>query len=458
MVAVMNAHPKTDTALSELIKRTVPRYTSYPTAPHFGADVDHAVYAQWLRRAGESGQPVSLYLHIPFCRSICHYCGCATKASRQDGPVRSYVEVLRKEIALVAAHLGRVRVSHVHWGGGTPNLVARADFETLIGDLHQHFRLDGDAEHAIELDPRQMEPDEGRFLKRMGITRASLGVQDFDATVQAAIGREQPLEMVEAAVAGLRQAGIHAVNMDLIYGLPFQTHASIRRTAMYAAGLAPSRISLFGYAHVPWFRPNQRMIDDASLPDSDLRLDLARTARETIDAFGYEEIGIDHFARPEDDLTLARDERRLHRNFQGYTTDDAPILIGLGASSIGRTPWGYAQNSPANGVWRRAVEEGRLPIERGKAFAGEDLMRAAVIEDLLCHFDADLGAIAARFGSDPAVFAGDLATLAPLVAAGYVTVADGRVEILRHRTEIARVVASAFDAYLGTGGRHSVAV
>ncbi len=384
--------------LTAVIQRTVPRYTSYPTAPHFTAAVDGAVYGDWLERAGASGLPVSLYLHIPFCRSICHYCGCTTKASRKDGPVKAYVETLRREIALVAERLGPVGVDHLHWGGGTPNLLEHGDFEAILGDLHRFFRFDGLEEHAIELDPRSVQPGDGAFLARWGVSRASLGVQDLDPRVQDAIGRAQPLEVVAAAVAELRGAGISAINMDLIYGLPFQTHASIRETAEQVAALAPARISLFGYAHVPWFRANQTMIEEASLPDSDLRLALARTARETLVGAGYAEIGIDHFALPTDGLTLARDAHGLHRNFQGYTTDDAPILIGLGSSSIGRTPWGYAQNSPANGTWRRAIEEGRLPIERGRAFAGEDLMRAAVIEDLLCHFDVDLSAVSARFG------------------------------------------------------------
>ncbi|BBE74163.1 oxygen-independent coproporphyrinogen-II Ioxidase [Pleomorphomonas sp. SM30] len=457
-IGSMNAHPHIATDLGSVIRRQVPRYTSYPTAPHFTTDVGPEAYEDWLRRAGASGLPVSLYLHVPYCRSICHYCGCSTKASRKDGPVRAYVEVLRREIAMVAERLGPVAVSHVHWGGGTPNLLGHADFETLVGDLHAHFDLSAVVEHAIELDPREMGPDDARFLARMGVNRASLGVQDLDSTVQEAIGRHQPLELVEAAVSQLHRAGIGAINMDLIYGLPFQTHQTIRRTAMHVAGLAPSRISLFGYAHVPWFRPNQRLIDEASLPGGDLRLALSRTARETIDAFGYEAIGIDHFARPEDPLTLARDARTLHRNFQGYTTDDAQILVGFGSSSIGRTPWGYVQNAVANGVWRRAIEQDRLPVERGRAYAGEDLLRAAVIEELLCFFDVDLAAVAARHGADPAVLAGGIDTLRPLIAAGWVEVDGWRVAIRTHGPEIARVVASAFDAYLGTGGRHSVAV
>ncbi|HUG63007.1 MAG TPA: oxygen-independent coproporphyrinogen III oxidase [Methylomirabilota bacterium] len=455
----MNAHHKSDHRLFDVIGRTVPRYTSYPTAPHFTTAVDGEVYDGWLKSAGRADDPVSLYLHIPFCRSICHYCGCATKATRRDEPISAYACVLRTEIARVARSLGRVRVSHIHWGGGTPNLLPAADFAAVMSDLDRLFDLSTLAEHAIELDPRHLTRSGARFLAGIGVNRASLGVQDFDPEVQIAIGRVQPLEQVEEAVAALRLAGISAINFDLIYGLPLQTLASIRRTAMHAAGLAPSRIALFGYAHVPWFRPHQKLIDDGALPGAATRLDLARIARETIDAFGYEAIGIDHFARPEDDLTLARDARQQKRNVQGYTTDTATVLVGFGATSIGRTPMGYAQNATAVGAWTRAVEEDRLPTERGRALTADDRLRADVIEQLLCYFDVDLAAVAARHGAAPDALVADIAKLAPLVAEGWVVVEGARVAIVDHGAELARVVASAFDAYLTEGSaRHSVAV
>ncbi|WP_181706307.1 oxygen-independent coproporphyrinogen III oxidase [Chthonobacter rhizosphaerae] len=454
----MNAPVISSVSLSELARRTVPRYTSYPTAPHFSTRVDAGVHAAWLMRAGRRADAVSLYLHVPFCRSICHYCGCTTKASLKDGPILAYAETLRREIALVAELTGPVEVSHIHWGGGTPNLLPPAAFEAIVEDLHRRFRIRDDVEHAIELDPRHVTRMDARRLMAAGVTRASLGVQDLDPGVQAAIGRIQPLEVVEAALAALRIAGIHDVNFDLMYGLPGQTRETIRHTAMNAAGLAPSRIALFGYAHVPWFKPNQSLIDEASLPDADARIELARVARETIDAFGYEPIGIDHFARPDDPLTAARDAGTLRRNFQGYTTDAAATLIGFGASSIGRTPEGFAQNAPDTAGWRRAIEAGQLATVRGKAFEGEDLMRGEVIEALLSVFTVDLSAAAARHGADPATFSEGLDRLAPLVEAGWVAVDGWTVRIERQPTEIARLVASAFDAYLGTGGRHSVAV
>jgi oxygen-independent coproporphyrinogen III oxidase len=254
-------------------------------------------------------------------------------------------------------------------------------------------------------------------------------------------------------------AGIGSINFDLIYGLPLQTPASMRRTAMHAAGMAPSRIALFGYAHVPWMRPHQKLINDADLPGVGERYDLARIARETIDAFGYEEIGIDHFARPEDELTLARDRRRLHRNFQGYTTDGAAVLVGLGASSIGKTPSGFAQNAPAVPAWARAVEAGRLPVERGLVLGPDDRLRSDVIEQLLCYFDVDLDSVAAAHGADPAELHRDVEDLRPMIAEGWLKYEAGRLAMVDHRVELARVVASAFDRYLKAGiARHSVAV
>lgn len=445
-------------SLETVIRATVPRYTSYPTAPHFSTDVGADAYGGFLDRAATEDGPISLYVHIPFCHSICHYCGCTTKATRRYAPIEAYVEVLRSEIAMVAARIGRRAVSHIHWGGGTPNLLSTAAFEAIVGDFHRFFDIGPDTEHAIELDPRHLGEERARFLASIGVNRASLGVQDFDPAVQAAIGRIQPAETVMAAVDHLRGAGIASLSFDLIYGLPEQTVSSIRRTVDTAMALAPDRISLFGYAHVPWFRVNQKLIDTARLPGSEQRLELERTAHGSIKAAGYTPVGIDHFARPGDPMALALSTRTLRRNFQGYTTDRADTLIGFGASSIGRTPAGYAQNVTDTGNWRERIVGGRFATERGRVLTAEDRLRADVIEQILCFFDVDLSAMAARHGADLAVFSADLDKLEPLVRAGWVTAHGGRVAILRHGAELARLVASAFDAYLGTGGRHSVAV
>lgn len=445
-------------SLETLIRATVPRYTSYPTAPHFSADVGADAYGSFLDGAAAEDGPVSLYVHIPFCHSICHYCGCTTKATRRYAPIEAYVEVLRSEIAMVAARVGRRAVSHIHWGGGTPNLLSAEAFEAIVGDFHRFFDIGPDTEHAIELDPRHLGKERARLLRSIGVNRASLGVQDFDPAVQAAIGRIQPAETVAAAVEHLRDAGITSLSFDLIYGLPEQTVSSIRRTVETAIALTPDRISLFGYAHVPWFRVNQKLIDTSKLPGSEQRLELERTAHGSIGADGYVPIGIDHFARPGDSMAQALSTRTLRRNFQGYTTDRAETLIGFGASSIGRTSGGYAQNVTDTGNWRERIADGRFATERGRVLTAEDRLRADVIEQLLCFFDVDLSATAARHGTETGLFSADLEKLAPLVHAGWVAVDGGRVAIVRHGAELARLVASAFDAYLGTGGRHSVAV
>jgi oxygen-independent coproporphyrinogen-3 oxidase len=438
--------------------RAVPRYTSYPTAPHFVPAVDGQIYAGWLSRLAGTGEPVSIYLHVPFCRTICAYCGCTTKAALRDDPIRAYAQTLRREIALIASMLGPVTVSHIHWGGGTPSILPANDLAAIVGDLAAAFRFLPGMEHAIELDPRHLSRESVANLASLGVNRASLGVQTLDPAVQEAIGRVQPLSVVTRAFELLRASGIWAINADLMFGLPRQTLASVEDTARRVLALEPSRLAIFGYAHVPWMKSHQRLIDAATLPGAEERMRQAALARKMLEAAGYIGIGIDHFARGSDELAAALRLRRLNRNFQGYTTDGAPTLIGIGASSISRVSDGFAQNAPDTGGWRRAIEAGRLPTARGKAFEGEDLLRGEVIAELLCYFDVDLAKTAARHGANAAVFAAELERLAPMVEAGWVEVADGRVTIRRHRHEIARLVASTFDSYLAHGGRHSAAV
>ena len=446
--------PSITSDLVELSRQPVPRYTSYPTAPHFTSDITATDYCEWLRDAGRSGGPVSLYLHIPFCRTICTYCGCTTKAALRDDPVRAYAAVVHDEIALVAEHLGPAPVSHIHWGGGTPNILPPDSFSALVGDLAARFHLQEGFEHAIELDPRHVTTEGARLLARLGINRASLGVQTLDPQVQAVIARIQPLERITAAFDALREAGITALNADLMYGLPRQTLTSIRETVEAVVRLRPERIAVFGYAHVPWMKPHQRLIRDEDLPGTADRLAQARLARELLVEAGYCEVGIDHFALPDDGLTLAARAGTLRRNFQGYTTDIAETLIGIGASSISRTPQGYAQNASDNHGWRRAIESGRLPVVRGRRLQPDDVTRGRVIEDLLCRFSAQVPSSVAG----PTVDLASMPQLAALAERGWLRIGDGEVEIRAHAPEIARIVASAFDAYLGTGGRHSAAV
>ena len=389
---------------------------------------------------------------------MCHYCGCNTRVSRRDDPIRGYAGVLRDEIELVSSLTGRIRVEHLHWGGGTPNLLPDDSFEMLVDALNENFDLAAGMEHAIELDPRHVNAENSRLLARLGVNRASLGVQDLHPAVQVAIGRIQPYEQVRAATNFLRDAGIAALNFDVMYGLPHQSTTTIRRTAERVVALTPDRIALFGYAHVPWMKKHQRLIDQSVLPDAAERIALARAARQVIVEAGYVEVGIDHFALPGDAMVKALDDGTLRRNFQGYTTDAAETLIGLGVSSVGRTPFGFVQNASDEGAWRRAVARGHLATARGKAFEGEDRVRAAAIEKLLCFFAVDLGAVARAHGYPDSILDADIARLDEFTQAGWLRVEGRRISIVAHRWELARLVASRFDTYLGQAGRHTVAV
>ena len=346
--------------MPNMLERAVPRYTSYPTAPNFTSAVDADVYRSWLAGLSEDAS-LSLYLHVPYCRELCLYCGCHTKATRKQKPIDAYAKRLADEIAIVARHTGRRKVTHLHWGGGTPSILG-TDLLTIIADeIRRRFDLAAVREHAIELDPRHLTRPLAQALRDIGVNRASLGVQDFSPQVQRAVGRIQPFDMVKNAVAMLREFGIDKINLDLMYGLPNQTVRDVRQTASLAHELKPQRVAVFGYAHVPWFRPQQRLIDKSELPSAQERLAQAEAAHETLVQFGYQPIGLDHYARPDDQLAPAASAGRLHRNFQGYTVDDADALLGLGASSISRLPQGFAQNAPDVGNYSRAIAAGNLP-------------------------------------------------------------------------------------------------
>lgn len=441
-----------------LAEQNVPRYTSYPTAPHFGKDIGADAYAGWLAQAQYQHSALSLYLHVPFCRELCLYCGCHTKATRRQAPLDSYAASLRAEVALVAERIGPHEVSHVHWGGGTPSILDSRNLTHIVASLDAAFDLAKVREHAIELDPRHLDRSLARVLAGLGVNRASLGVQDFSPHVQQAIGRIQSYEQVAAAAAMLRDAGIVKLNFDLMYGLPCQSVDDVRRSATHAASLGPQRIAFFGYAHVPWFRAQQRLIDSAALPGPSERLLQISAARDVLLAAGYRAIGFDHYALPTDDLAIAAQRGTMRRNFQGYTSDDAGILIGFGASAIGRLPQGFVQNAPDVAGYQRAITDGRLAALRGIALTVDDRVRGEIIERLMCDFAVEPRSIAARFGVDEH-FAAELEALAPLAEEGLLHTAGGRVVVNEAGRPFVRLVAAAFDRYLRRSAqRHSVAV
>ncbi|MBO6782901.1 MAG: oxygen-independent coproporphyrinogen III oxidase [Alphaproteobacteria bacterium] len=437
----------------------VPRYTSYPTVPHFSDAVDGAGYAAWLE-ALDPAEPVSLYLHVPFCRQVCWYCGCNMKLAARYEPVADYVATLIREIELVADRLpGSMTVSHLHWGGGTPTAMEADDLARVMDVVFTRFGLAPNAERAIECDPRTLAPDMVKRIGALGFTRASFGVQEFDPRVQRAINRIQPPEMVADAVSALRGAGVSGVNFDLIYGLPHQTRETIARTVERCAVIGPDRLALFGYAHVPWMARKQRLIREDALPGAGERLAQAREAGFRLRQAGYDPVGLDHFARPHDDLAVAARDGRLRRNFQGYTTDAARTLIGFGATSIGRTPSGYVQNCSETGQWAREVSAGRLPVAKGHTFTGQDRLRGAAIGELMCNGCVDLDEIGRRHDAPAWWWFEERESLDGFVADGLIVQEGSRITVKSDASHLVRVVASVFDTYLaGNAARHSVAV
>jgi oxygen-independent coproporphyrinogen-3 oxidase len=440
-------------------ERPVPRYTSYPTAPHFHPGIDARTYRRWLG-ALDPAEPVSLYLHIPYCKQLCWYCGCNTRATRRYGPLADYRDRLMAEIDLIAEALpGRLRVGHIHWGGGTPTILSPEDFLSLQHRLQERFDIDPAAEIAIEIDPRVLDKPMIAALAEAGVSRASLGVQDFDPEVQRAINRWQPYEMTRAAVEDLREAGIANLNFDLIYGLPRQTVASVLDTVDRAVGLAPERVALFGYAHVPWMKAHQRLMPAEILPDGAERWAQATAAAERLQAANYRWIGLDHFALPEDSMAAAAANGQLHRNFQGYTTDASPALIGLGASAIGALPQGYVQNAADIRAWSQAIQAGSPAIVRGIALDLDDRLRRHVIDRLMCDLAVDLAEAAEGFGEAAGYFAAERAKLKALAADGLVEFDGDRIALTQSGRPLMRLVAAVFDCYLDPGaGRHSRAV
>lgn len=423
----------------------LPRYTSYPTAARFTPEVSATDWAEWLHQVPPQ-ETASLYVHIPFCRTLCWYCACNTRAVNRTETISSYVDLLLAEASLTRAALGRQqRVSHLHLGGGTPNMISPADLERLFSGLRGLFALEQDAEIAAELDPASLTRDWVETAARNGLNRASLGVQDLSPRVQRAINRIEPFEIVARAADWLRSAGVKALNLDLMYGLPLQSSEDLMATLEQVITLRPSRIALFGYAHVPWMKPHQKLINEADLAGPLARFAQSEAAAAFLTSAGYVAVGLDHFALPDDSLAVAAKTGRLRRNFQGYTTDQATSLIGLGASSIGRTPKGYVQNHTVERDWRTAVKEGHLPVARGLKMTSDDHRRADIIERLMCDLVVHLRDIEDRHGPAPDRLFASLARLAPLVEDGLVIFDDDTIAVTPLGRPFVRLACAAFD-------------
>lgn len=437
----------------------VPRYTSYPTAPHFGEKVDCGKYAQWLGEL-RSGQDISLYIHIPYCDRLCWFCACHTKHTLKYEPITAYLAALYEEIAKVGSLVGAgAKVTAVHFGGGSPTMLMPADMIELMGRLRAAFAFSDDVEISVEMDPNDLDEQRYDALAAIGMTRASLGVQDFDPKVQQTINRIQTFEHTAGVVEAVRARGVHSVNCDLLYGLPYQTLDSLERTVSDIISLDPDRIALFGYAHVPWMKKHQQMIPEAALPDVEARYEQMTRAAEMLVAAGYQPIGIDHFAKPSDRLAVAARNGKLRRNFQGYTDDAAEALIGLGASSIGQLPQGYVQNMPATGEYQKmALAEG-VCVVRGVELSEDDLLRAHVIEQIMCNFGFDFSEVRTIFPKAAETVIAEARVFTAGNRDGLCSIEGERFQLTEIGRPFARSVAAVFDAYFSNGkGRHSIAV
>lgn len=440
-----------------LFDSRVPRYTSYPPATHFKSGMPADMVPAWLESIAE-GTAISLYLHVPFCRRLCWFCACRTQGTRTLDPVIAYVDTVLAELALLRRHLPRgLRLSRLHWGGGTPTLLPADQMRRLAEAIFAVAPMAEGAEFSVEIDPSEIDAPRMAALAAAGMNRASVGVQDFDPIIQEAIGRRQSFELTGQAVDLIRSHAIASLNADILYGLPHQDPARMSETVQKLLALSPDRVALYGYAHVPWMSRRQVMIPEDALPGNEDRLSLFDTARDLFVADGYTEVGIDHFARPADGLALAQRTGRLRRNFQGYTDDAAEVLLGIGASSISRFPQGYAQNAPATGAYTAAVREGRLPVARGHAFTPEDRWRGRMIEQLMCDFAIDAAEMMLDHGLTPArlqqVFDPVIGQFGNMVEVG-----PWGLRITPEGRPLVRMVANMLDTYMAAPTSHSPAV
>jgi oxygen-independent coproporphyrinogen-3 oxidase len=429
-----------------------PRYTSYPTADRFHAGFTAADYVDALaaRREAPAAQPLSLYVHLPFCNTICYYCACNKIITANRGRSAKYVRYLGHEIDIVSSLVeGDRSVQQLHWGGGTPTFLAHEEMAALMSMLRGAFRFRADTEISIEVDPRKVEASTIAFLRELGFNRISLGIQDFDPAVQQAVNRIQTEAETRAVVLAARANGFGSINADLIYGLPRQTVPGFSATLDKVIDLSPDRIALYGYAHVPHLFKAQRQIVAHELPGADTKLTILQTAIDRLTRAGYVYIGMDHFARPDDELAVALREGKLHRNFQGYSTRPDCDLLAFGISAIGKIGTSYVQNAKTLDKYYEALDERRLPVLRGIALDADDVLRREIIQKLMCEFRLDFPAIERRHGLRFAErFATELAALAPLVADGLVALTADTLTVTARGRLLVRTVAMIFDRHL----------
>ena len=439
----------------ELIKRydkSGPRYTSYPTAVQFHEGFQEAEYRRLAKGSNASGRPLSLYFHIPFCDTVCYYCGCNKVVTKDRGRASPYLERLHREIAMQGELFDRSRtVDQLHWGGGTPTFISHDEMRELMRVTGEHFNLrnDDSGEYSIEIDPREVQTDTIALLRELGFNRMSLGVQDFDERVQKAVNRIQSEASTMAALGAARSEGFKSISIDLIYGLPFQSVDSFARTLDKILAISPDRLSVFNYAHLPELFKPQRRINEDELPAPQEKLDILQNTIETLTANGYVYIGMDHFAKPDDELAVAQRSATLYRNFQGYSTHANCDLIGMGSTSIGQVADSYSQNRKELEEYYASIDAGQLPVFRGYELNADDKLRRAVITDLICHFELNKAKVEQAYGivfDD--YFDAELKDLAAMQKDGLVKLESGRITVQDAGKLLIRNICMVFDRYL----------
>ena len=441
-----------DRALIHKYDKAGPRYTSYPTAVQFHDGFGEAEYREQILTSNASGRPLSLYLHIPFCDTVCFYCACNKIVTRNRRHAAPYLDHLYREIALQGALFDRSRpVTQLHWGGGTPTFISAGEMRELMRVTGEHFHLlnDDSGEYSIEVDPRETDDGTLALLRELGFNRLSLGVQDFDPDVQKAVNRIQSRELTLKVMDAARREGFHSISVDLIYGLPLQSVARFARTVDEIIAQNPDRISVFNYAHLPELFKTQRQIDASTLPPPAEKLEILKTVIEQLTGAGYVYIGMDHFAKPDDELARAQQAGTLYRNFQGYSTHADCDLIGLGATSIGMVGDSYSQNLKGLEDYYARIDAGRLAVFRGVRLEQDDRLRRAVITDLICHFTLDFATVERRFGIRFAdYFAAEWAELADMQADGLLALSATGIQVLPPGRLLIRNICMVFDRYL----------
>ena len=441
---------------SQIIRRfdiNGPRYTSYPTADRFVETFDADTCGRWLgnRAVGAARQPLSLYFHIPFCNTICYYCACNKIITKDHGRSAKYLKYLAKELALQSSFLavGDNEVAQLHWGGGTPTFLSHDEMRQLMEATRKHFRLVEGGEYSIEVDPRKVDRPSVELLGELGFNRMSVGVQDFDESVQRAVNRIQSEEETFAVIDAARSNGFKSISIDLIYGLPRQTVAGFDRTLDRVIAAGPDRLSIYNYAHLPErFKPQRRILE-ADMPTADNRLQILSLAIRKLTDAGYVFIGMDHFAKPDDELAVAQRAGRLHRNFQGYSTHSDCDMMSFGISSISKVGPTYYQNVKTLDEYYEHLDKGRVPVYRGIELDSDDILRRSIIQSLMCHFELSMESVEAEYRIDfEAYFSVELESLREMVQAGLLRVEDKRITVLPSGRMLVRAISMVFDKYL----------